>query len=66
MYFFILTCPRKSGAQLVIIHVHIVNDIPIEENGNLYWYREGKLNRDNDQPAEMYGSQSWYKVGKRR
>ena len=48
------------------INPHSMYDLPMEKNGNLFWYREGKIHRDGDQPAIIYanGIQKWYKDGK--
>jgi hypothetical protein len=39
----------------------------INQDGDQYWYRNGKRHRDGDQPAMICsnGSQHWYRNGKR-
>ena len=36
-------------------------------NGNQFWYKNGKIHRDNDLPAVIYasGTQEWFKNGKK-
>jgi alpha-N-acetylglucosamine transferase len=48
------------------INDEIANGMYIDEYGNLLWYKDGLLHRDNDKLAVIYisGTQIWYRNGK--
>ena len=46
------------------IKVKLLEEYRIDKGGNEYWYKNGKLHRDNDLPAAIsLRSQCWYKNG---
>ena len=48
------------------IHGELAHGIYVDEKGNMYWYRDGELHRDDDKPAAIYanGYKAWYKNNK--
>jgi hypothetical protein len=46
------------------IKVKLLEEYRIDKGGNEYWYKNGKLHRDNDLPAAIsLRSKCWYKNG---
>jgi hypothetical protein len=47
------------------INNEIANGIYINDDGDIFWYKEGKLHRDDDKPAIMCNNnyKAWYKDG---
>jgi antitoxin component YwqK of YwqJK toxin-antitoxin module len=48
------------------IKVKLLEEYKKDDHGNEYWYKNGKLHRDNDLPALIYkdGDKLWYKNDK--
>ena len=51
--------------ELKNIKLKLLETYKNDEFGSQYWYKNGKLHRDNDLPAVIYldGTQCWYKNG---
>ena len=52
---------------LTYINNELADGMYIDDDGDLYWYKKGKMHRDNDKPAVMYSSgyKAWFQNGLR-
>ena len=50
---------------LIYINNEIAHGVYIDNNSNMYWYKDGKLHRDNDRPSIIYkcNTRCWCKNG---
>lgn len=48
------------------INIKLLKEHKVDNNGNQYWYKNGRTHRDDDLPAEIYsnGDREWYQNGK--
>jgi hypothetical protein len=55
----------KSVNDIIYINDEIAHGVYVDSCGDMYWYKEGKLHRDNDQPAIVYkcDTRCWCKDG---
>jgi antitoxin component YwqK of YwqJK toxin-antitoxin module len=62
----VLSNKELNWFQTKNINVKLLEEYKIDERGDEYWYKNGKLHRDNDLPAIIFsnGYQGWYKNGK--
>jgi hypothetical protein len=49
------------------INDEVADGVYVNNRGDLFWYRNGRLHRDNGQPAIIYinGKKEWFKNGMR-
>jgi hypothetical protein len=62
----ILIKKQETIEDLEYINNELADGMYIDSNGDIYWYKNGKLHNENDKPAIIQndGYKLWFKKGK--
>ena len=54
---------RYTVKERIFIHGELAHGVYVDEYGDMYWYKDGYLQRDNDKPAIVRsdGTKAWFR-----